>query len=214
MTPPADTVAPATPPGAADVFGARLPLAVAYVGLLAEVATVRGLIGPREVPRLWERHVLNSAAVAAVIPDHAAVLDVGSGAGLPGIPLALARPDLHLTLAEPLLRRATFLDEACRALHLTSVRVIRARAEQLPRRSTDVVTARAVAPLPRLLTWTLPLLRPGGLLVAIKGRTAQDELTAAEADLQRLRAASWEVRVIPVPGSTDTTRAVLVVAGR
>jgi len=195
------------------VFGDRLPLAEAYADLLADAAVVRGLIGPREVPRLWERHLLNSAAIAAVIPSGAAVLDVGSGAGLPGIPLALARPDLQVTLAEPLLRRASFLDEVCRALHLSRVQVVRARAEQLPRRRADVVTARAVAPLPRLLSWTLPLLRPAGLLVAIKGRTASQEMAAAGEELQRLGAASCRLLDLPVPGSSEATRAVLVVAG-
>lgn len=195
------------------MFADALPAAVAYADLLAGAGVERGLIGPREVDRLWERHLLNSASVAAAVPDGAGVLDVGSGAGLPGIPLALVRPDLRVTLIEPLLRRATFLGEACRTLGLDRVDVQRARAEELPRGTAEVVVARAVAPLQRLLDWTLPLLRPGGRLVAMKGRSADEELDAAEGSLTRLGAQSWEVRDLLLPGGLEATRAVVVVAG-
>lgn len=195
------------------MFADELPLAVAYAERLAGPGVERGLIGPREVDRLWERHLLNSAAVAAAVPDGVGVVDVGSGAGLPGIPLALARPDLHVSLVEPLLRRATFLTEACDALGLDRVDVVRSRAEDLPNGEADVVVARAVAPLPRLLQWTLPLLRPGGRLVAMKGRSAGDELEAAAGTLSRLRARSWDVRDLLLPGDLEATRAVVVVAG-
>jgi 16S rRNA (guanine527-N7)-methyltransferase len=141
------------------------------------------LIGPRELPRLWERHLLNSAAIASLVPAGARVVDVGSGAGLPGIPLALARPDLTVTLLEPLARRVAFLTECVDRLGLERVTVVRGRAEEGPVRrelgGADVVTARAVAPLDRLAGWCLPLLRPGGLLLAMKGSTAAEELAAA-----------------------------------
>lgn len=205
--------APPPPPEAESAFGDALPTAVAYADLLADAGVERGLIGPREVERLWERHLLNSAAVAAAVADGVGVLDVGSGAGLPGIPLALVRPDLRITLVEPLLRRATFLGEVCQTLGLDRVDVQRARAEELPRGATEAVVARAVAPLPRLLGWTLPLLRPGGRLVAMKGQGAQAELDTAVATLTRLGARSWDVRDLLLPGDLVATRAVVVVAG-
>lgn len=177
------TVDTERPVAAAAVFGPALDRAEAYAQLLATEGTVRGLIGPREVPRLWDRHLLNSAAIAGLVPADARVVDVGSGAGLPGIPLALVRPDLTVTLLEPLARRVTFLDECVSRLGLANVTVVRGRAEEGPvRRSlggADVVTARAVAPLEKLAGWCLPLLRPGGLLLALKGSTAAEELAAA-----------------------------------
>lgn len=205
--------APEPPPAAAVIFGTALPTVMAYADVLAGAGVERGLIGPREVDRLWERHLLNSAAVSVAVPDASAVLDVGSGAGLPGIPLALVRPDVAVTLVEPLLRRATFLTEVGASLALTNVDVVRSRAEDLPPRSTDVVVARAVAPLERLAGWTLPLLRPGGRLVALKGRSAEDELAAAVRTLRRLGARSWDVRDLPLPLDLQATRAVVVVAG-
>ena len=173
---------PAVPPGARAVFGPAVDAAIEYGRLLATEGTVRGLIGPRELPRLWERHLLNSAAIASLVPAGARVVDVGSGAGLPGIPLALARPDLTVTLLEPLARRVAFLTECVDRLGLERVTVVRGRAEEGPVRralgGADVVTARAVAPLDKLAGWCLPLLRPGGLLLAMKGSTAAAELAA------------------------------------
>jgi 16S rRNA (guanine527-N7)-methyltransferase len=173
------------PPQARTVFGPAVDAAVEYARLLATEGAVRGLIGPREVPRLWDRHLLNSAAIASLVPAGARVVDVGSGAGLPGIPLALARPDLTVTLLEPLARRVAFLAECVDRLGLDRVTVVRGRAEEGPIRrelgGADVVTARAVAPLDRLAGWCLPLLRPGGLLLAMKGSTAAEELAAAGA---------------------------------
>ncbi|HEV7657033.1 MAG TPA: 16S rRNA (guanine(527)-N(7))-methyltransferase RsmG [Mycobacteriales bacterium] len=172
------------PPHAAAVFGPAVDRAAAYARLLATDGTIRGLIGPREVPRLWDRHLLNSAAIAALVPDRARVVDVGSGAGLPGIPLALARPDLRVTLLEPLARRAAFLTECVEQLGLDTVTVVRGRAEEGHIRrelgGADVVTARAVAPLDKLAGWCLPLLRSGGLLLALKGSTAAEELAAVQ----------------------------------
>lgn len=141
-----------------------------YAAILATRGVEWGLIGPREVDRIWDRHVVNSLAVAAAIPDGATVVDVGSGAGLPGIPLALARPDLRVTLLEPLLRRATFLTEVVDELGLGErVDVVRARAEDHDA-TYGVVTCRAVARLPKLLGWTAPLIGRRGRLVALKGR--------------------------------------------
>ena len=146
--------------------------------LLADAGVKRGLIGPREVPRLWERHLLNCAVLSEVVPEGVTVCDVGSGAGLPGIPLALVRPDLKITLLEPLLRRTNFLQEVVELLGLDHVTVVRGRAEEvlgkLP--PVHVVTARAVAPLDRLAGWGVPLLRPYGEMLALKGDTAEEEL--------------------------------------
>jgi 16S rRNA (guanine527-N7)-methyltransferase len=180
-----DTGTPSPPGAAASVFGDALPLAERYVARLAGDGVARGLIGPREVPRLWERHVLNSAALAEAVPAGARVVDVGSGAGLPGIPLGLARPDLIVTLVEPMARRVEFLEDAVRELvdaGAPNWRVIRGRAEERTVVAAvgpvDVVTARAVAPLPRLVGWCRGLLRPGTQLVALVGARAVRELPA------------------------------------
>lgn len=154
-----------------------------YADLLATTGVTAGLIGPREVPRLWDRHILNCASVAepgiGIVPVGSTVADVGSGAGLPGLVWAIVRPDVQVTLVEPLLRRATFLTETVTALDLNGrVTVLRRRAEDVPAEwpRFAVVTARAVAPLHRLLAWTAPLLAPGGQLVAFKGASAAQEV--------------------------------------
>jgi 16S rRNA (guanine527-N7)-methyltransferase len=171
---------PPAPPAAREVFGAHLPVAEQYARLLADDATLRGLIGPREVPRLWERHLLNCALVADLIDPAATVCDIGSGAGLPGLVLAIRRPDLEVSLLEPLLRRTTFLDETVGALGLSNVEVLRGRAEDLHgSRAWDVVTSRAVAPMTRLMDWSVPLVRSGGAVLAMKGSTVEAELDAA-----------------------------------
>lgn len=145
------------------------------------------MIGPREVPRLWSRHVLNCAVVAELFPRASTVCDVGSGAGLPGVVLALARPDLGICLVEPLLRRTTFLSEAVEALGLENVEVVRARAEELHGvRRFEVVTSRAVAPLDRLLGWCWPLVAPGGTMLALKGDSAHDEVERSRSLLHRM----------------------------
>ncbi|WP_445330515.1 16S rRNA (guanine(527)-N(7))-methyltransferase RsmG [Streptomyces sp. GSL17-111] len=179
----------AQPPEKAEVvFGDRLPDAIRYAELLADAGVRRGLIGPREVPRLWGRHLLNCAVLSEIVPDGVTVCDVGSGAGLPGIPLALVRPDLRITLLEPLLRRTTFLQEAVELLGLDHVTVVRGRAEEVlgTLEPVHVVTARAVAPLDRLAGWGVPLLRPYGEMLALKGDTAEQELTGARSALQKL----------------------------
>ena len=174
-----------TPPSsAAGVFADRLVLAERYVDMLATAGVERGLIGPREVPRLWTRHVLNCAVVVPRIPEGATVADVGSGAGLPGLVWAIARPDLRVTLIEPLLRRTTFLEEAVADLGLDFVTVLRARAEDVDE-TYDVVTARAVASLEKLGSWCLPLVRPGGVLLALKGQKASEEVRASTGALQK-----------------------------
>ncbi|MFB9430249.1 16S rRNA (guanine(527)-N(7))-methyltransferase RsmG [Streptoalloteichus tenebrarius] len=168
------------PEGAERVFGDRLPLAIRFAQLLAEHGVVRGLIGPREVDRIWDRHVLNSAVVSELLPEGWRVIDVGSGAGLPGIPLAIARPDLEVVLLEPMARRVAWLQDAARELDLP-VSIVRGRAEEAAVRDrlagSDATTARAVAPLARLAEWSLPLVRPGGLMVALKGASAAEEIT-------------------------------------
>jgi 16S rRNA (guanine527-N7)-methyltransferase len=183
--------APAPPATAEQVFGDTLPLAVDYVARLASDGVTRGLIGPREVSRLWERHVLNSAAVAEAVPSGARVVDVGSGAGLPGIPLGLARPDVTLTLVEPMARRVEFLDEVVAAIAAPTGlawRVVRGRAEDrgvaTAVGAVDVITARAVAPLPRLVGWCRGLMRPGAQLVALVGSRALAELPGLVPDLE------------------------------
>jgi 16S rRNA (guanine527-N7)-methyltransferase len=205
---------PPSPPEAAGVFGSRLGLAERYATLLAGPGTVRGLLGPREVPRLWERHLLNCAAVSELVPEGASVCDVGSGAGLPGLVLAIRRPDLKVTLVEPLLRRTTFLEEAVAELGLENVEVVRARAEALHgERTFDVVTSRAVASLETLAAWSLPLAREGGLLLAMKGASAEEELAAALPTLQELGATGPEVVPIDVIGVSFPTTVVRARAG-
>ena len=168
----------------AEVFGDRVDLARRYHDLLATRGIEWGLLGPREAGRLWSRHILNSAAICPLIPAGAKVLDVGSGAGLPGIPLAIARPDLALTLLDSLLRRVTFLEQAVDELGLAGqVAVQRARAEETTRRY-DVVVSRAVAPLAKLVEWCEPLMK--GPLLALKGESAEDEIKAAAPVLRRL----------------------------
>lgn len=179
-----------------------------YVDILADRGISWGLIGPREADRLWDRHILNSVAMADLVPDGVSVIDVGSGAGLPGIPLAIRRSDLQVTLLEPLLRRATFLDEAVTELGLGDrVRVVRARAEDHDGQY-DVVTARAVAPLPRLLTWCLPLMGSVGELLALKGSSAASEIDQSKQILakQRLHADVISVRAHPRAEATQVVR--------
>jgi 16S rRNA (guanine527-N7)-methyltransferase len=216
-TPGAEALPP-PPAGAAQVFGDALPDAERFAARLASDGVTRGLIGPRELPRLWERHLLNSAAVAEVVPADARVVDVGSGAGLPGIPLGLARPDLRLTLVEPMARRVEFLQEAVEELG-RPWRVVRGRAEE---RSVvravgpvDVVTARAVAALPRLVGWCRGLLRPGAQLVALVGARAVAELPALTPELEAAGMRDIRARAVGAAlGDAATTVVVMTRAGR
>lgn len=179
---------------AQKVFGDRLPVAQRYVQHLASSGIERGLIGPREVPRLWERHVLNCAVVQELIEQSATVADIGSGAGLPGLCLAIARPDLSLTLIEPLERRVIWLTEVVEDLGLENVDIMRSRAEQaVGYVEADYVTARAVSALVGLLDITLPILRGTGQLLALKGRTATEEITKAKKKLNKYGARKTEI---------------------
>lgn len=187
---------PPPPPHAAEVFGDRLNIAESYAEMLAAGGVERGLLGPREVERLWDRHILNSAAVAELIPPDARVVDIGSGAGLPGIPLAIARPDLSVALVEPMQRRTEFLAEAIVGLGLDVI-VRRGRAEDKTVRDelggADVVVSRAVAALDKLTGWCLPLLRVGGRMLALKGERADDEVAEWAAAMSALGAVNVEV---------------------
>lgn len=187
-----------------------------YADILATDGVTQGLIGPREAPRLWERHLLNCALVVVpspgLVPAGSLVADVGSGAGLPGLVWALVRPDLRVVLIEPLLRRATFLERAVDDLGLTGrVVVARDRAEQLSGTlAVDVVTARAVAPLDRLARWTLPLVRPGGALLALKGRSAAEEIARTGSALGELGAEPAELVTVGAGVVPEPTRVVIV----
>jgi 16S rRNA (guanine527-N7)-methyltransferase len=199
---------------AGPVFGAALEQVEAYAALLAGAGVERGLIGPRETPRLWERHLLNCAGVSDLVEDGQVVVDLGSGAGLPGLVLAIQRPEVQVVLVEPLLRRATFLTEAVTELGLRNTLVRRARAEDLHGTLlVDVVTARAVAPVDRLAGWALPLLHPGGRLLALKGAQADDELGRAQPALKRLGARASAVVDVGSEDLGTHARVVVVEAG-
>jgi 16S rRNA (guanine527-N7)-methyltransferase len=181
------------PEGAAEVFGSALEAAQVFAGMLATRGVSHGLIGPHEVPRLWDRHLLNCAVVAELIDSKPATLvDIGSGAGLPGIVLAMLRPKLRVILLEPMERRCRFLTDCVAELGLDNASVLRTRAQDAVLRA-DVATARALAPLDRLAELAVGLVRPGGMVLAIKGETAADELKKARPVLKRLGVRSAEV---------------------
>jgi 16S rRNA (guanine527-N7)-methyltransferase len=203
------------PAEAAAVFGDALPRLEQYAALLAGPGTERGLLGPREVPRLWERHLLNCAGLSELVREGEVVLDLGSGAGLPGLVLALQRPDVQVVLVESLQRRAAFLSECVEQLGLRNTLVRRARGEELHGKvEVDVVTARAVAPVDRLAGWALPLLREGGRLLALKGEQAAAELELARPVLARLGATASSVVEVGASASLTQGRIVVVEAGR
>jgi 16S rRNA (guanine527-N7)-methyltransferase len=197
------------------LFGSGIAKATAYAEALATAGVERGLIGPREVPRLWDRHLLNCVVLKELIPEGVELADVGSGAGLPGLPLCIARPDLSVFLIEPLLRRVVWLREIVLELDLPKVEIIRARADAVAQAgySFDVVTARAVAPLSSLLEMCLPLVRPGGELLAMKGDSAGEELIEAQPILERLGAAEWSVATCGEGVLETPTTVVRVIAG-
>jgi len=199
------------------VFGGALAKAERYAELLATDGVTRGLIGPRETSRLWERHLVNCALVAELLPERGSLVDIGSGAGLPGVVLAMLLPSVQVVLLEPLLRRSVFLQECAAELELPNVTVVRARAEDTrhagARISADVATARAVAPLDRLVGWAAGLLRPGGQLFAIKGQSAEAELAAAASVLSRLGVRSAEVLQAGDGRVVSATTVVRVVMG-
>jgi 16S rRNA (guanine527-N7)-methyltransferase len=203
------------PSEAESVFGDALEQARQYAELLATDGVTRGLIGPRETERLWDRHLLNCAVVAELLPERGVLVDIGSGAGLPGIVLAMLRPSLDVILLEPLLRRSVFLEECVATLELSNATVVRARAEDKAAAhiKADIATARAVAPLDRLVGWAAPLLRPGGELLAIKGQSAEEEIEAARGVLSRLGARSAEVLQAGHGRVISATTVVRVVMG-
>lgn len=206
---------PPEPPEAADVFGGAVDQARRYAELLATDGVTRGLIGPRETERLWDRHLLNCAVVAEFLPERGVLVDIGSGAGLPGVVLAMLRPSLHVILLEPLLRRSVFLEECVTQLGLSNATVLRARAEEKAAAhiKADVASARAVAPLDRLAGWAAGLLRPGGELLAIKGQSAEEEIAAARPVLSRLGVRSTEVLQAGHGRVVNATTVVRVVMG-
>jgi 16S rRNA (guanine527-N7)-methyltransferase len=202
------------PPAAQDIFGSVFPLAQRYANLLATDGIVRGLIGPREAERLWDRHLLNCAVAADLVPHPATLLDIGSGAGLPGIVLAMLLPDVQVTLLEPMARRVEFLDECRGSLGLRNVTVRRGRAEEVRGQvCADVVTARAVAPLGRLAGLALPLVRPGGLVLALKGQRAAAEADAAGPVLRRLGVSDVAVLRAGVGKISPAATVVRLIAG-
>ena len=196
------------------VFGERIGLAEQFVHHLATSGIERGLLGPREVPRLWGRHVLNCAVVAELIEADKTVCDVGSGAGLPGIALAIARPDLSLVLVEPLERRVAWLNEVVDDLGLANVTVHRARAEQAVKTvDVDVVTARAVSAMSKLAPLTIPLLHGRGQVLALKGRSAAEEVADARKVIRRLGGSSVEIVTAGASVLEEPTTVVRITVG-
>lgn len=207
--------APPPPDAAHAIFGDRLDAARRYADLLAGPGVERGLIGPREVDRIWERHILNSAVVAELLEPEDSVVDIGSGAGLPGVPLAIARPDLTVSLVEPMLRRIDFLNEVVAAVGVSSA-VVRGRADDpmVVERTgdADVVVSRAVAELGKLTRWSLPLLRPGGRMIALKGDRAEAEL--AEAGVVMTALGASDARVVRCGAGMVTPPTTVIVAAK
>lgn len=195
------------PPAAADLFGDRIDVARAFTAALSREGEERGLIGPLELPRLWTRHILNSAIAAPLF--RGSVADIGSGAGLPGLVLAIARPDVQWTLIEPMERRVTWLNEQVEALDLSNVAVLRARAEDVrPPEGFDMVTARAVSALRTLIPLTAPLVRDGGELTLLKGMNAANEIDAAQKQIKKFRLSDVRVEVLGEGVIPETTRVV------
>lgn len=198
------------PAVAADLFGDRIEVARVFTDALAEQGEERGLIGPLELPRLWTRHILNSVIAAPLF--HGSVADIGSGAGLPGLVLAIARPDVHWTLVEPMERRVNWLTEQVVALELENVEILRARAEDVTRpKGFDVVTARAVSALRTLIPLTAPLVRDGGEITVLKGLNAANEIEAAQKQIKKFKLTDVRVEVLGEGVLTETTRVVRAV---
>lgn len=198
------------PAVAAELFGDRIEVARAFTEALAQQGEERGLIGPLELPRLWTRHILNSVIAAPLF--HGSVADIGSGAGLPGLVLAIARPDVEWTLIEPMERRVNWLTEQVEALALNNVEILRARAEDvaLPK-GFDVVTARAVSALRTLIPLIAPLVRDGGEITVLKGMNAANEIDAAQKQIKKFKLTDVRVEVLGEGVLSETTRVVRAV---
>lgn len=201
------TQAEAVPPITAQLFGSRLEVARAYAEALVRDGETLGLLGPREYERLWTRHILNSVLLAPLV--HGRVADVGSGAGLPGLPIAIARPDVEIVLIEPMERRSTWLEGLVSSLGLTNVTVIRARADEVPAEfAADVVTARAVAGLSKLIPWVAPLARYEGELLLLKGQGAEAEIEKATKQIRRFHLDDVRVEELGQDLDIEPTRVV------
>lgn len=197
---------------AVAVFGDRIDLARGYAAALVRDSDLLGLLGPREMPRLWSRHILNSAVVAELVPPGKTVCDIGSGAGLPGIPMAIVLPDTRFTLIEPMERRSDWLISVVEELGLSNVEVIRARAEEVGE-AFDIATARAVSALPKLLRMCMPLVRHGGEILALKGSKAAEEIEEAKRFQKKLGIESFKIefagaKLLPEPTLVVRTKLV------
>ena len=201
------------PAAASQIFGTGIDLARAYTQRLAADSEIFGLLGPRELPRIWSRHVINSALLSELVPDETLVADVGSGAGLPGIPMAIAQPKAHFTLIEPMERRANWLSAVVSDLGIKNVDVIRARAEEVSRTDFDIVTARAVAALDKLLKLLTPLTRGSRLktVLALKGSRAPEEIAEAKPRLQRLGFGEPEIMTLGLGKAPETATVVRII---
>ena len=201
------------PAAAALIFGNGIELARAYTHRLAQDSETFGLLGPRELPRIWSRHVINSALLSELVPEDSLVADVGSGAGLPGIPMAIAQPKAHFTLIEPMERRANWLSAVVQDLGIKNVDVIRARAEEVSRTDFDIVTARAVAALDKLLKLLTPLTRGSNLktVLALKGSRAPEEIADAKPRLQRLGFGEPEIMTLGLGKAPETATVVRII---
>lgn len=201
------------PASAASLFGEQLHLAVRFASMLAAKSDELGLLGPRELPRLWSRHILNSAIIGRLLDAGTRVVDVGSGAGFPGIPMAIVRPDVHFTLVEPMERRAMWLEDVVSELGLVNVDVLRARAEDVGDSSFDVATARAVAPTEKLLKLLVPLVRTSsdGRVIAIKGQRVAEEISEAQRVIQKLKLAEVEIQTL---GDSEIPESVTLLVAR
>lgn len=201
------------PQSAAALFGERLPLAIQFASLLIAKSDELGLLGPRELPKLWSRHILNSAIIGRLLHSGDRVADVGSGAGFPGIPMAIMRPDVSFDLIEPMERRANWLKFVCEELQLNNVRVMRLRAEEVGDASYDVATARAVAATDKLLKLLVPLVRASGdgRVIAIKGQRVQEEIQAASKVIQKLKLASVTTETL---GESEIPESVTLLLAR
>jgi 16S rRNA (guanine527-N7)-methyltransferase len=199
------------PKEAQEVYGEHIGQARQYFDLLVRDGDLLGLIGPREMPKLWSRHILNSAVVADLVEDGQVVADVGSGAGFPGIPMAILRPNVKFVLIEPMERRANWLaDVVVPTLGLENVKVLRGRAEEAPLRNYDVTTARAVSALPKLLRMLVPLTAPGGQVLAMKGSKASDEIEESKSLAKKLKLDSFEIVTVGENLLVDPTTVVRV----